>query len=332
MKYSVKDNEFYIKNIQDFVPSKIFDTHVHLYNSRHMSDHDLPEIKTPVNVDVDYFKEMMEKFLPDREIEASCFPFPRKSLDLDLANKYIAEEVEKKSGFFHQMLISPDTSAREIRTMVEIYGFRGLKCYHLFSKHQPTQNSPIQDFLTEEQVEFANTQKMTITLHIVKPRSLSDPENIEVINRYAKDYPNAIIILAHAARGFNSWDTINGINSLKRYENIFFDTSAVTESGAFQAIINSFGHQRLLYGSDFPVSHIRGKCIRVADQFVWLTDENFQNFSKQNNTHHFSELTPTLVGYESILALKEAAVLMNLSITDIEDVFFKNAKNIKAFQ
>ena len=165
-----------------------------------------------------------------------------------------------------------------------------------------------------------------------QPRSLSDPENLEVINRYAKDYPNAIIILAHAARGFNSWNTINGIDSLKRYENIFFDTSAVTESGAFQAIINKFGHQRLLYGSDFPVSHIRGKCISLADQFVWLTDENFQNFSKRNNAHHFNELTPTLVGYESILALKEAAVLMDLSIKDIEDVFFNNAKNIEAFQ
>ena len=108
--------------------------------------------------------------------------------------------------------------------------------------------------------------------------------------------------------------------------------SAVTESGAFQAIINKFGHQRLLYGSDFPVSHIRGKCISLADQFVWLTDENFQNFSKRNNAHHFSELTPILVGYESILALKEAAVLMDLSIKDIEDIFFNNAKNIEAFQ
>ena len=62
MIYSARDNEFYIKNLQDFVPSKIFDSHVHLYNSRHMSDHDLPEIKTPVNVDVDYYERMMGKF------------------------------------------------------------------------------------------------------------------------------------------------------------------------------------------------------------------------------------------------------------------------------
>jgi len=330
--YSAKDNEFYLKNIQDFVPSKIFDTHVHLYNSRHMKGHDLPDLKTPVNVDLGYFKKMMNVFLPDREIQASCFPFPRKSLDIDLANKYIADEIHNKPGFFHQMLISPDTSTREIRTMVDIYGFKGLKCYHLFSKHQPTQNSPIYEFLTEEQVEFANTQKMTITLHIVKPKSLSDSQNIEVINRYAKDYPNAIIILAHAARGFNPWDTINGIDYLKPYENIFFDTSAVTESGALQAIINSFGHKRLLYGSDFPITHIRGKCVSIADQFVWLTDKNLQNVLKQNNEHHQSQFETTLVGYESILALREAAVLMDLSIADVEDIFFNNAKNIAAYQ
>ena len=119
---------------------------------------------------------------------------------------------------------------------------------------------------------------------------------------------------------------------MKPYENIFFDTSAVTESGAFQAIINSFGHKRLLYGSDFPITHIRGKCVSIADQFVWLTAENLQNLSKRNNTHHLNQLEPTLVGYESILALREAAVLMNLSITDVEDIFLNNAKNISAFQ
>ena len=32
------------------------------------------------------------------------------------------------------------------------------------------------------------------------------------------------------------------------------------------------------------------------------------------------------------MALKEAAVLTNLSVNDIEDIFFNNAKNIQAFQ
>tara|TARA_A100001037_G_scaffold186882_1_gene167337 strand:+ start:4891 stop:5880 length:990 start_codon:yes stop_codon:yes gene_type:complete len=324
-----QDSDFYINNIRDFVPSKIFDAHVHLYNTKHMNNHDLPNINTPQNVGINFFEQIMDQFLPGREIQANCFPFPRKTLDLDLANKYIAEEVRGKPGFFHQMLISPQTSVRQIQTMVDIYGFRGLKCYHLFSKRKITQNSLIQEYLTEEQVEFANTEKMTITLHIVKPKSLADPENLEVINRFAKEYPNMIIILAHAGRGFNSWNTINGIDSLQRHENIFFDTSAITESGAFQAIINSFGHQRLLYGSDFPVSHILGRCIRIADEFIWLTAKTLQDFSKQNN---INGVVPTLVGYESIMALKEAAVLMNLSVNDIEDIFFNNAKNIQAFQ
>ena len=98
-------------------------------------------------------------------------------------------------------------------------------------------------------------------------------------------------------------------------------------------------YQRLFF-SGFPFIHsvihsigyFWGSFSGIFHQFVWLTDENLQNISKRNDTHHFSRFVPTLVGYESILALKEVAVLMNLSITDIEDVFFNNAKNIETFQ
>ena len=93
---------------------------------------------------------------------------------------------------------------------------------------------------------------LTITLHIVRPRAMADPSNQEVIRRYAERYPNARLILAHAARGFNPHHTISGISALQGLTNVWFDTAAVTECGAFEAIVRTLGVRRLLYGSDFP--------------------------------------------------------------------------------
>src|SRR5438034_1361609 len=80
---------------------------------------------------------------------------------------------------------------------------------------------------------------LSITLHMVRDRALADPLNQATIRRYCERYPNMRLILAHAARGFNPWHTIEGIDSLRGLENVWFDTSAVTEAGAFEAIVDA---------------------------------------------------------------------------------------------
>ena len=47
----------------------------------------------------------------------------------------------------------------------------------------------------------------------------------------------------------------------------------MTEAGGFEAIINVLGHDRLLWGSDYPVSRLRGRCIAIGDTFLWLYED-----------------------------------------------------------
>ena len=108
----------------------------------------------------------------------------------------------------------------------------------------------------------------------MRPRALADPGNQEVIRRYAGRYPDMRLILAHAARGFNPHHTIAGIESLRGLGNVWCDTSAVTEYGAFEAIVDTLGVDRLLYGSDLPVSHLRGRCVALGDSFLWVSAHN----------------------------------------------------------
>ena len=135
-------------------------------------------------------------------------------------------------------------------------------------------------------------------------------------------YPDVRLILAHAARGFNPHHTMQGIDALRGLSNVWFDTSAVTDSGAFESILRTFGPRRLLYGSDFPVSQIRGRCVAFGDSFLWLTAENTRFEAP------YGMVEPALVGHESLRSLKIAAQSVGLTDTDVEAVFYGNAMEL----
>ena len=155
--------------------------------------------------------------------------------------------------------------------------------------------------------------------------ALADPVNQTTIRRYCTDYPNMRLILAHAARGFNPWHTIEGIHSLEGLQNVWFDTSAVTEAGAFEVIVEQMGHGRLLYGTDFYVSHMRGRCIAIGDSFHWLYTEEMELDEKHTT------LKPVLIGLESLRSVMLAIHRLKLSDTQIEDLFYGNAAKLFGF-
>ncbi|MCX6625339.1 MAG: amidohydrolase family protein [Acidobacteria bacterium] len=125
--------------------------------------------------------------------------------------------------------------------------------------------------------------------------------------------------MAHAARGFNPHHTIEGIGALRGIGNVWCDTSAVTEAGAIEAIARTLGVGRLLWGSDAPVCHLRGRCVAIGDSFVWLTEAN-------TDFHvNYAPYPPVLVGLESLRALKTGCWNLGLKDSEVERIFFGNA-------
>ena len=113
--------------------------------------------------------------------------------------------------------------------------------------------------------------------------------------------------MAHAARGFHAPNTVKGIASLRGLTNVHFDTSAVCEADAIVAILDEFGPRRVLWGSDFPVSEQRGRCVTVGDSFSWINPERIDVRADA------PPLETTLVGLESLRALREAAEAFGLA-------------------
>lgn len=310
------DKAFFLKELDEFVPDKIFDVHAHLYEKQH---YPLPHPlhSGPDKVSLEVFRQQIEWIMPKRRVEGLFFGFGLQEETYKASNEFVAREVSTDPQCKGLLIAPPQMTPEKIRADLENSSFVGLKVYHTFSNSHPTPDSDIDEFLCEEHVRLADELGLCIMLHIVKDRALADPSNQKIIRYYCESYPNMKLILAHAARGFNIYHTIEGIESLKGLQNVWFDTSAITEAGAFEAIVDVFGHEQLLWGSDFPLSHCRGRCIAIGDQFVWLDEKCLP-----------SDVKLFLFGLESLRALKLAARRLRLTRQQIENIFYDNAKSM----
>jgi glutamate-1-semialdehyde 2,1-aminomutase len=318
-----QDQELFRRELDSFVPDRIFDAHAHLY-ARGMFNGDPPGVvgTGPEVVDLDEYRRQIDLLLPGRQVSGLFFGFPNPAMDLAAGNRFLMEQVRRDPASRGQMMVRPNMDPEWIRAEARREGFVGLKCYHVYATEEPTFNAPIPSYLPEEQVRIAHEEGLSITLHLVRPRALADPVNQEVIRAYCERYPNVKLILAHAARGFNPHHTIEGIGTLRGLPNLWCDCSAVTDAGACEAILLTLGVERLLWGSDFPVSHTRGRCVAIGDSFLWLSPDN-TDFAA-----HYAHVQPTWVGLESLRVLKLAAMTLRLTDAEVEAIFWGNAQAV----
>ena len=314
------DLELFNTKVGDFVPPDAFDAHAHWYDIRHLVEDD-GTIETP-EVGYDAMLASMRRWMGDRVLtEGLYFGFPTRDVDCQAENRFVADQVRAHSGCRGLMLIRPDDDPTEVeRTLIDD-GFSGFKVYHVFASRKDTFNSDQSEFLPDWAWEIAHRRGLWITMHMVLPKALSDPRNLTYIQDRCREYPGANLVLAHAARGFNASHTADAIDGLRGIDNVYFDTSAICEPTAFEAIIRATGTTRLMYGSDFPVSEFRGKALSVGDGFMWLYEHNVDWDAWQH-------AKPNVVGIESLLALQQAARTMCLNDGDLERIFRTNARQL----
>ncbi len=320
------DREMIARDVEPFLPEQVFDAHAHLFCAKHYAPGARPAHQegNPEHLGLAEYLRYIEWIHPQGRTVGGLFFGLAFTGDRGANNAFVAAEMARGQmlgvASFGQMIVAPGDDPDQVREQVQRGGFVGLKCYHTLARVDgPTWQAPIEAYLDEEQVRVAHELGLSITLHMVRDRALADPMNQATIRRYCERYPNMRLILAHAARGFNPWHTIEGIDSLRGLGNVWFDTSAVTEAGAFEAIVEAMGHQRLLYGSDFYISHLRGRCVAIGDSFHWFYAEDMR-LEERHTT-----LRPVLIGLESLRSLRLAARRLKLSDSQVEDIFYNNA-------
>lgn len=312
-----EDRAFYERELATFVPDRIFDAHTHLWQETHASwkvDGHVGEVGYPE------YTRLIDGLHPGRRVAALFIPFADRPDLLPAANAWVAQNLRPDCrGLF---FVKPDDDPEWVRQEVRRLGLHGLKCYHTMAPVKPTWEADIPAYLPEPLVAMAHREGWAITLHMVKAQSTADPGNIHWIRHYCQRYPDMKLILAHSARAFQPAHGLAGLPQLQGLNNLYCDTSANCEPIAHQAVIRYLGHQRLLYGSDLPVSHMRGRSLGAADSFLWL----YEDTPVWGEKHQ--AVKPVLVGLEHLRSLKWACWSERLTDTQIEDLFWNNAATL----
>lgn len=319
-----KTDEIFIEKLQDFLPNKIFDSHAHLYRVRDLNvDKGNYLDQGPKEAGFNVWKENIGRITRGADLSGGLlFPMISHDCDIDNLNAFLIEQLRSSKKSRGLMLFSPETTIDKINKYLLDPQIIGFKPYFYFSTEKPIGDASILSYFPEWAWELANTEKLIVTLHIVKSKALADPDNQDVICRMCTKYPHVKLVLAHAARGFHPQNTIEGLEALKSFDNIWFDSSAICESKSLKAVLKCFGSKKLLWGTDFPVSLIHGKCVSVGDGFVWLDNSNF-DWEKNDPV-----CNPVFFCIESLLALKEASEDLDLTKEEISNIFYNNAQEL----
>lgn len=317
---------FALERLSDFVPDKIFDSHIHLYDEQFATFLTRNKPDGPfIRYDLERYQQDMQSILPGRTIHVNTFSYPDKHLAVNTANRdasdsFTITQLEKDPLSVGEVLVAPGDTVEDLEKRLVHPRIKGFKCYHLLARQtNDTAQCGIEEYLPDSAWEVANARGMVITLHMVKDASLSDPANLNYIKAMAKRYPNAILILAHAARSFASWTGLEAVEQIAHLDNVWYDFSAVCESPAMFQILKKAGHSRCMWGTDYPFSQPRGKCISLGSGFQWLYENELEALKIPGAWH---------VATETLMALRQAAIMAELTPAQVEDVFFNNAMRL----
>jgi glutamate-1-semialdehyde 2,1-aminomutase len=305
-----------------WAPKRIFDAHAHLFRvaDAHLYEDSALAQGGAVH-GLDAWEAALRRHMPQLErAEGLFFPFPAVDADRRACNEYILEEAAGRPGSRALLVVAPDDAPQRLAPLLEHPSAAGLKPYHVYAKRPHTFDAPLDEFAPEWMWELADAAGLVLMLHLVRHAALSDPDNLRVLARFCAKYPNAKPVLAHGARGFHGPHTEAGLGALRELDNLWFDASAVVEPLPLLAILNAFGPRRLMFGTDYPISELRGRPVTVGDGFFWMHPETIEADGPPFNM--------ALSGQESLRGIGEAVRLFGLNEADLEDVFWNNARRM----
>ncbi|MBN2308540.1 MAG: aminotransferase class III-fold pyridoxal phosphate-dependent enzyme [Candidatus Hydrogenedentes bacterium] len=306
--------------LRPFLPERAFDAHAHLWRAADLDPAPEPLAAFAGGATLEVWREAVGGQIAPCRIEGGLLiPWPTAHGDLDAANAFVAGQAEADPRSRALALVSPQSSPERAAAAVEHPQVVGFKPYHVYAGRENTFQAALGEFLPEWAWALADERGLVMTVHLARDGALADPDNLAEIVRMCGRFPNARLVLAHAARGFHAPNTVNGLEALRGLDNVWFDTAAVCEPEALVAILRAFGPRRLLWGSDFCVSHQRGKCVTVGTGFAWIDPDFPEDAPGRPRCRTWA------VGLEALRALQTAADLFGLNREDVDDIFLHNA-------
>jgi len=318
--FTSHDQQIWDEELQDFVPARVFDAHIHLFNPAHMSAGSTSAQHRDF-ADLSTLQNWAARLYPGREAHFLVLGSPLPGIDVAAHNSWSIEQVQKDPQSRMNRLVTPACRVEDIARDVKDRGFVGLKPYRFFSVTGDIAQCRIHEFLTHEQMELANEKSLWVTMHLSRFHGCADADNLKDLHDYTtRRYPKIKWILAHCARSFTYWPIRQAIAQLRDLPNIWYDISAVTDVRPLITLFSQENRRRIFYGSDgVGATYFHGQYAALGRAWQAL------DLRRLDLKFPHCDGRPILAIYEELLSLKHAAEIAQWSKADIEGLFWRNA-------
>lgn len=322
--YLEHDRQIWEEELQDFVPDRIFDAHIHMLNPAHLSATTPAAFQNWAYADLAALRAWAERLYPGRETHFLVLGTPAPGIDVAAHNRWCIEQVRQDPQSRMNRLVTPACRVEEIARDIREWGFVGLKPYRFFAVTGDFAQCRIEEFLPHAQLELANELGLWVTMHLSRFHGCADRHNLDDLEEFTtRRYPRIRWILAHCARSFTYWPIRQAIDRLRQMPNIWYDVSAVTDVRPLITLFTREDHRRILYGSDgLDATYFRGQYTALGRAWQAL---DIQRFPLQ---FPHCDGRPILAIYEQLLSMKHAAEIAGWSREQIADIFWRNAASL----
>ncbi|HSW44320.1 MAG TPA: amidohydrolase family protein [Phycisphaerae bacterium] len=313
------------EELADFVPDRVLDCHVHIWNSECM-----PAGATwdcaghPIRgYTFDELRRDLAETYPDRWAGAVCFGMPDTKYDLAVNNRYVAVGCDHER-FFPFRLIDPHEDPSVVRKDVVAQGFVGLKPYLDYVRKADPNLVEIPEMLPDGIMRIADELRLLVMLHIPRKLRLADPLNQRQIVELCRAWPRAKIVLAHIGRAYYLKNIVGQLDAIKDLPNLYYDLTMVNHWEVMEYLFANVPHDRILYGTDIPIALAPGKSVEINDQYTYVTPVPWAMSISDDR----GKLVFTSFLYEELRAVKRAVERLGLPRSFVEAVFYDNGMRL----
>lgn len=220
---------------------KIIDSHVHIGLNSFCNNQD-----TEFSFDLSNTYQNVIELMDSNDIErVVLLPIPHKDFDSYKCNDYVYEAYSKYPNRFIPFCRIDHKLEENLRK-----GFKGAKLHLLYED--------IDVKKIKYELRLLEDAGLPLIVHALFKNKVKQIESI------LKIAPNLKIVLAHMGRGhlYTDEGVIDNALALKKYENVYFETSTIGKIDAIIETCNIVGDDKVIFGSDHPFGEnwFRGKC------------------------------------------------------------------------
>ena len=323
---NLSDAEVDLRDLyQHWLPAEIIDCHVHTNGADHVIGLDEGILQRPLSTfpdfDLKHSLFAQRVFYPNKKVRMLRFANAYRGIDHRSVNNYLIAESPQRDRV---ALYGIPTDIEYTVRMLQQHRVTALKMYYMFfdppAKH-------IYEFFPKPILEEAQFLGIPIILH----PPITIMKCMDQMMGLIRDFPRLKIVLAHL--GLYS-EPIDGLRQayeeLGKYPNVYGDTAMVSSSIMVKWALEMFGTNRVMYGSDEPLSYIRSVLhgTRMISEYPyhWVRSEDSEKYgylAKNANHAH----------WQTLGAIKDAisGLPFDQQESAISKVFYENAKDLFRF-